>query len=226
MLCKSGSKSSLGWGNRPAATHMGKQGLRACGNLGNNMTWSEMLQHKLPFPSESTEKVQPALHCGTGRREQEATASKNRTTQNAAQVTSDLGAEQLNGRQGNEHGIAEVLGAQFASRKEVCLEDSWRQEWECLVINMDFPSPLPRPSLPPASFSKSQTHLSDGNVQSCIAWLKHPRNVTPDKSLLKTFWFTSELLPLQKGKFHSSLSPSCLTNSLSLANSPWPFLFL
>lgn len=147
MLCKCGSKSSLGWGNRPAATHMDKQGLRACGNLGRDQTWSEMLQHKLPFPSESTEKVQPGLHCSTGRREQEATAGKNRTMQNAARVTGDLGAKQLNGHQGNEHGITEVLGEQSASRKEMSLEDSWGQEWECLVINMDFTTHHP-PSTP------------------------------------------------------------------------------
>lgn len=76
---------------------------------------------------------------------------------------------------------------------------------------------------PPTLHPKSQTHLSDGNAQSCIAWLKHPRNVTPDKSLLKTFWFTSELLPLQKEKFHSSLSPSCLTNSPLTSQQPLAF---
>jgi len=80
------------------------------------------------------------------------------------------------------------------------------------------------------SASKSQTHLSDGNAQSyicswpcCSLLLKYPRNVTPDKSLLKTSQFTSELLSLQKGKFHSSLSPSYLTIHLLLANSSQPF---
>lgn len=77
---------------------------------------------------------------------------------------------------------------------------------------------------------KSQTHLSDGNVQSyvcfwpcCLLSLKFPRNVTPDKSLLKTSRFTSELLPLQKGKFHSALSPSYLTNSPLTGQQPLAF---
>lgn len=38
MLCKCGSKSCLGWGNRPAATYMGKQGLGAQGYSGSDQT--------------------------------------------------------------------------------------------------------------------------------------------------------------------------------------------
>lgn len=64
------------------------------------------------------------------------------------------------------------------------------------------------PPLPPA---KSQTCLSESRAQSficswtsCSLLLKYPRNVKPDKSLLKTSLFPSELLPLQKEKFHSS----------------------
>lgn len=77
---------------------------------------------------------------------------------------------------------------------------------------------------------KSQTYLSDGNTQSyicswpcCLLSLKYPRNVTPDESLLKTSRFTSELPSLQKGKFHSSLSPSCLTNSPPAGQQPLAF---
>lgn len=77
--------------------------------------------------------------------------------------------------------------------------------------------------LPPA---KSQTRLPDGKAQSfvcswpsCSLLLKYPRNVTPDKSLLKTSLFPSELLPLQKGKFHSSCPypNSPLTGQQSMA---------
>lgn len=82
---------------------------------------------------------------------------------------------------------------------------------------MDFPL------FPPA---KSQTYLSEGKAQSfvcswpsCSLLFKYPKDVTPDKSLLKTSLFPSELLPLQKGKFHSScLHPnSPLTGQQSLA---------
>lgn len=79
------------------------------------------------------------------------------------------------------------------------------------------------PPLPP---EKSQTRLSEGKAQSficswpsCSLLLKYPRNVTPDKSFLKASLFPSELLPLQKEKFHSSCPypNSPLTGQQSLA---------
>lgn len=111
---------------------------------------------------------------------------------------------------------------------EKCFKHSLHPEKECVwktaedrndsVLWQTWTSPSPP--------VKSQTCLSEGKAQSfvcswssCSLLLNYPRNVTPDKSLLKTSLFPSELLPLQKGKFHSSCPHpnSPLTGQKSLA---------
>lgn len=63
--------------------------------------------------------------------------------------------------------------------------------------------------------------LAPGPVAHCRS--STPGVLIPDKSLLKTSQFTSELLPLQKGKLYFSVSPSYFTNSPLAGQQPLMF---
>lgn len=85
------------------------------------------------------------------------------------------------------------------------------------MINMDFPLFPPKNPKPVCQRAKHKVLFAPGPLVHCCS--STPRNVTPDKSFLKASLFPSELLPLQKEKFHSSCPHpnSPLTGQQSLA---------
>lgn len=167
-------------------------------NTGRGQSQAERLRCQLAFLR--IRSTTWAMLQSTGRREQEATAGKITTVQKTAWTRSDPGAVQLTGLQASKHRITEVLGEQFASRKEC----AWRLLRTGMRTSHDkhglfFFNRLPQRPFP---FLKSQRHLWVSNTKLVCCWpcccllFNYPRNVTPEKSFLKTSLFTSELFPL------------------------------